>query len=117
MARSHRSLLERAIDAGVTDRAHVRDDRDLRWVRVRRRPFAGVDVDVDGDRRVRVRGPVLFDGYLGDDGGWLGRRVVRHQRHRSIVDGTLTVEGRSDNVINTGGVKVPAEAVERALAR
>jgi O-succinylbenzoic acid--CoA ligase len=34
-----------------------------------------------------------------------------------LVDGRLEVLGRADDVINTGGVKVPASAVERLLER
>ena len=78
-------------------------------------PLDGVEVDVDGTGRVRLRGPVLFDGYLGDaevvvDGGWFTTSDIGH-----IDGGVLHVDGRVDNVIVSGGVKVPAEAVESAL--
>ena len=75
----------------------------------------GVTVDVDGDGRIRVKGPVLFDGYLDGVGtpsadGWFVTSDVGR-----LDDGVLTVEGRLDNVLISGGVKVPAESVERAL--
>ena len=78
-------------------------------------PLDGVTVDVDGDGRIRVKGPVLFDGYLGGPestsvDGWFVTSDIGH-----LDGGVLTVEGRADNVLVSGGVKVPAEAVERAL--
>jgi len=78
-------------------------------------PIEGVDVAVGDEERVLIRGPVLFDGYL-DGGaaaladGWFVTSDIGR-----ITDGVLSIEGRADNVINTGGVKVPAESVERAL--
>jgi O-succinylbenzoic acid--CoA ligase len=79
------------------------------------KPLDGVSLDIDEDSRIRIKGPVLFDGYLNEDElelrqGWFVTNDVGH------FDGeVLTVDGRMDNVIVTGGVKVPAEAVERAL--
>jgi O-succinylbenzoic acid--CoA ligase len=82
-------------------------------------PLDGVSIRLVGDR-VAVSGPVLARGYRGRPdltaesfvNGWfvtsdLGR----------LVDGRLEVLGRADDVINTGGVKVPASAVERLLER
>jgi O-succinylbenzoic acid--CoA ligase len=82
-------------------------------------PLDGVRVRlVDG--RIAIAGPTLARGYRGRPdltaesfvAGWfvtsdLGR----------FVDGRLEVLGRADDVINTGGVKVPASAVERVLER
>jgi O-succinylbenzoic acid--CoA ligase len=78
-------------------------------------PLEGVMVDIDGEGRIMVKGPVLFDGYLdGDDtalsDGWFTTSDIGH-----LDDGVLTVEGRIDNVLISGGVNVPAESVERAL--
>jgi O-succinylbenzoic acid--CoA ligase len=78
-------------------------------------PLDGVSVDVDESGRVRLRGPVLFDGYLGDtdvavDGGWFTTSDLGH-----IEDGILHLDGRADSVVVSGGVKVPAESVERRL--
>jgi len=108
-------LLERARDAGVpivrtygmteTSGGCVYDGV----------PIDGVDVAVGDDGRVLIRGPVLFDGYL-DGGaaaladGWFVTSDIGR-----IADRVLSIEGRADNVINTGGVKVSAESVERAL--
>ncbi|WP_410668876.1 o-succinylbenzoate--CoA ligase [Amycolatopsis sp. cmx-4-68] len=81
-------------------------------------PLDGVRVDVSGDR-IRIAGDVLAHGYRlrpdltaeAFDGGWFttSDRGVRH------ADGRLEVLGRADDMINTGGVKVSANAIERCL--
>ncbi|MFJ7210567.1 o-succinylbenzoate--CoA ligase [Amycolatopsis sp. NPDC098790] len=81
-------------------------------------PLDGVRVDVTGDR-IRIAGDVLAHGYRRQpeltaesfDGGWFttSDRGVRHE------DGRIEVLGRADDMINTGGVKVSANAVERVL--
>jgi O-succinylbenzoic acid--CoA ligase len=81
-------------------------------------PLDGVRVDVSGDR-IRIAGDVLAHGYrLRPDltaesfsGGWFttSDRGVRHD------DGRIEVLGRADDMINTGGVKVSANAIERCL--
>ncbi len=76
-------------------------------------PLDGVEIDVV-DGRVRVRGRVLFDGYHGqpDDrqAGWF----VTEDLGR-IDDGRLTVLGRADDVVVSGGVNVPSSAVADRL--
>lgn len=118
-AASPPALVERARQAGarvittygMTETAGgcVYDGRALRGVRVR----------VDGQRRILIGGPTLATGYrLRPEltaavftGGWV--RTGDFGRVRQ--DGTLDVLGRADDVIITGGEKVPAELVERAL--
>ncbi len=76
-------------------------------------PLDGVDVRlVDG--RIDLAGPTLALGYRGERfaGGWF--RTGDLGRFRP--DGTLEVLGRADDVIVTGGEKVPPALVERALA-
>ena len=83
-------------------------------------PLDGVDLDLDerAGGRIRIRGPVLFDGYDGDpaltaetlvDGWFVTSDVGR------IEDGRLRVLGRVDDVVISGGVNVPAPAVARRL--
>ena len=82
------------------------------------RPVDGVEVRVD-DRRVLLRGPMLFDGYEDDpeltaqafDDGWL----VTHDLGEIDQDGRLWITGRDDDMITTGGVKVPGPAVAGRL--
>ncbi len=82
-------------------------------------PLDGVSLAIDEDSRVRIAGPMLFDGYDGDPAltavalrdGWfvttdLG---VLHE------DGRLQVIGRADDVVISGGVKVPTPAVAARL--
>jgi O-succinylbenzoic acid--CoA ligase len=82
-------------------------------------PLDGVELGLTGDGRVRVAGPVLFDGYLGDPtltgealvDGWF----VTSDLGVIHDDGRLEVVGRADDMLISGGVKVPAPAVARRL--
>ncbi len=83
-------------------------------------PLDGVSVATGQDGRIRVAGPVLFSGYrlrpqesaAALDGGWF----VSSDLGRVDGSGRLTVRGRADDLINTGGEKVVAAEVEAALA-
>jgi O-succinylbenzoic acid--CoA ligase len=85
------------------------------------RPLAGVQVRIGDDGEVLLAGPVLFDGYADDpertaatlQDGWLRT----HDLGRLEDDGRLKVLGRTDTVVLSGGVNVPAEAVEVMLER
>ena len=77
--------------------------------------LAGVEVRIGADDEVLLRGPMLFDGYEGDP-----ERTARVMRdgwfHTGDVgriepDGRLRVTGRLDDVIISGGVKVPGATV------
>jgi O-succinylbenzoic acid--CoA ligase len=81
-------------------------------------PLAGVRVEV-GDDGVRLAGPPLALGYRLDPeataaafaGGWFRTRDAGSLG----PDGRLTVHGRLDEVVITGGVNVAPPAVEAAL--
>ena len=83
------------------------------------RPLDGVEIRID-DGEVQLRGPMLFDGYEGDPertaavmaDGWFRTNDLG----RLDDDGRLWVSGRADDVIISGGVKVPASAVARMIA-
>jgi o-succinylbenzoate---CoA ligase len=80
-------------------------------------PLEGVEVRADDDGLLLVRGPVLLTGYRPggsplDAGGWFPTADLG----RVLPDGRVEVLGRADDVINTGGVKVHAGAVERVLS-
>ncbi|MDN4482896.1 AMP-binding enzyme [Demequina lignilytica] len=83
------------------------------------RPLDGVEVAIGPDGRIRVAGPTLAAGYAdGDDAAFetnAGRRWFVTSDLGELRDGVLTVLGRADHVINTGGVKVHPLPVERAL--
>ncbi len=82
-------------------------------------PLDGVEVRIDDDE-VQLRGPVLFEGYEGEPArtaavmkdGWFRTDDLG----RLDDDGRLWVTGRADDVIISGGVKVPARAVARMIA-
>jgi O-succinylbenzoic acid--CoA ligase len=82
-------------------------------------PLDGVGLALGVDGRVRLSGPVLFDGYQDDPGltrevlvdGWF----LTSDAGRIDEDGRLQVLGRLDDVVVTGGVNVPAPAVAARL--
>lgn len=75
------------------------------------------EVDEPGD--LWVRGPAVMDGYrhrraataAALSGGWLRTGDVV----RAGADGVLTVQGRSDDIMKVGGVKVAPAEVEAVL--
>jgi o-succinylbenzoate---CoA ligase len=79
------------------------------------RPLDGVEIRIDEDGQVLLRGPMLFDGYEGEPDrtaaafrdGWLLTNDLGHWAE----DGRLRIDGRADDVIISGGVKVPARSV------
>lgn len=83
------------------------------------RPLDGVEVRIDTDEQVLLRGPVLFDGYEGEPertaaamrDGWFLTDDLGHW----TPEGRLAVDGRVDDVVITGGVNVPASAVAAAI--
>ncbi|MEV4736093.1 MULTISPECIES: AMP-binding protein [unclassified Microbacterium] len=117
-------LRERAADLGVrlvrtygsteTSGGCVYDGVPLESVAVRA---------VDGE--LRIAGPMLADGYLGD--GDLTARNFTHDEHGIrwyrtgdlglVDDGVVRVHGRADNVIVSGGINVSLDRVERIVRR
>ncbi len=95
-------------------------------------PLDDVTVDLDPSGRIRIAGPVLAAGYRGrpdldtelfttdhDGRRWLATSDLgRWTPPGADDDGPrrLEVLGRADDVLVTGGEKVPPAAVERALA-
>jgi o-succinylbenzoate---CoA ligase len=83
-------------------------------------PLDGVTVAEGADGRLRISGPVLMNRYHGrpdltaaalQEGAF-----VTSDLGRVAPDGTVTVRGRADDVINTGGHKVVPGEVAAALA-
>jgi O-succinylbenzoic acid--CoA ligase len=83
-------------------------------------PLPGVEVALTDDGRIKLRGPMLFDGYLDDPDltaatlvdGW----YLTSDLGTVADDGRLTVLGRIDDMVISGGVKVPGPVVARRLA-
>jgi len=86
-------------------------------------PLGGVRIRLDDEGRVLIAGPVLASGYLGrpdldaeafdhsDGVRWLHTSDVGE-----LSGGLLTVLGRLDDMLVTGGAKVSPAAVERLVA-
>ncbi len=80
----------------------------------------GVAVALGNAGEVRIAGPTLFDGYVGEPDltadvlrdGWLHTQDVG----RFDLDGRLEVLGRVDDVVVSGGVNVALPVVESRLA-
>jgi O-succinylbenzoic acid--CoA ligase len=88
-------------------------------------PLDGVTVRAGGDGRLRISGPVLMNRYHGRPdltAKALERSDLKHGEFVTSdlgyvgVDGTVTVRGRADDVINTGGHKVVPGEVAAALS-
>lgn len=82
-------------------------------------PLDGVAVAIAADGRVRVGGPTLFSGYLGDAAATAEALVdgcfVTSDAGRLDDDGRLQVLGRVDDMVVSGGVNVPTAAVAARL--
>lgn len=81
-------------------------------------PLDGVEVRLDADGQIHVRGPMLLrtyrDGTAALTDGWFATGDVG----RWLPDGRLHVDGRAGDVIVTGGEKVwpePVEAIVRTV--
>jgi len=84
-------------------------------------PLPGVSVRIEGGQ-VEISGPMLAEGYLGDEpltGASFvvddGQRWYRTGDTGEVVDGVLAVTGRADNVIVSGGVNVSLDRVEQVV--
>lgn len=82
-------------------------------------PLDGVDVRIGDDKRVYLRGPMVFDGYADDVAatdevlrdGWFATSDLGELD----ADGRLRLIGRVDDVVISGGVNVALPAVTEAL--
>ena len=110
-------LLRRATDAGVTIVRTYGMTETCGGCVYDGVPLDDVRMRIADDGQVELAGPVLFDGYsdpvataavLRD--GWF-----RTGDLGEIADGVLSVIGRVDDVVQSGGVKVPLPAVTAAL--
>ncbi len=116
-----RAVLDRARDAGLRIRRSYGSSETSGGCVYDGVPIGTTTVRVvDGE--VWLGGPSLADGYIGDpalteerfvsDGG---SRWFRTADGGTLAAGTLTVTGRRDDVLISGGVKVAVAAVERVL--
>jgi acyl-CoA synthetase (AMP-forming)/AMP-acid ligase II len=81
-------------------------------------PLPGVEVECAPDGEVLVRSPALMEGYLDDPDATraaLAGGVLHTGDTGVIVDGELVVLGRTKEMVNRGGVRLPASEFELAL--
>jgi acyl-CoA synthetase (AMP-forming)/AMP-acid ligase II len=81
-------------------------------------PLPDVEVTCAADGEVLVRSPGLMDGYLDDPDATraaLAGGVLHTGDTGVMVDGELVVLGRTKEMINRGGVRLPASDFELAL--
>lgn len=84
-------------------------------------PLEGVHVREGGDGRLEIGGPVLAAGYLGGGADDFvtdpdGSRWYRTSDIGTVDErGRVSVHGRADDLINTGGMKVAPRLVEDAV--
>ncbi len=116
-----RALLDRAVAAGVRVRRSYGSSETSGGCVYDGVPIGTTTVKVvEGE--VWIGGPSLAEGYLGDPGlteerfvSDGGVRWFRTADAGSFEGGSLTVTGRRDDVLISGGVKVALAAVERVL--
>ena len=81
------------------------------------RPLDGVDLRIDGEGEISVRGPMLLrayrDGTVPSRNGWFATGDLG----RWDADGRLVVDGRRRDLIISGGENVWPEPVEAVLRR
>jgi O-succinylbenzoic acid--CoA ligase len=89
-------------------------------------PLPTTHIHIDNDRHVVLGGPMVAAGYLGEPDLTAdhfqtdadGLRWFRTDDLGALDDeGKLTITGRADDLINTGGVKVAPGPIEDALVR
>lgn len=84
------------------------------------RPAGRVEIRISDENRIQIKGPHVALGRLADgaivsiadESGWLTTGDVGH-----MSDGLLFFEGRADDVINCGGIKVDPGLLEQEVKR
>lgn len=80
-------------------------------------PLPDVEVRIEPDGRIALRGPQVFAGYLGEEQRDADDWFVTGDLGQLHEDGSFQVLGRADDVIVTGGENVDPAAVEAVLSQ
>ncbi|MDN5761479.1 MAG: AMP-binding protein [Microlunatus sp.] len=111
-------LLDRAADAGIRVVTTYGMSETCGGCVYDGRPLDGVEVAVDHHGRIAIGGPTLFAGYRLDPGATaetlVEGRLLTRDRGR-LSESRLTVLGRLDDVVISGGLNVDLGAVERGV--
>jgi O-succinylbenzoic acid--CoA ligase len=81
-------------------------------------PLEGVEISITAENLIAIKGPVLAETYIGAEALWDSVMKVGwfiSADFGKIEDGKLIVEGRSDDVVISGGENISLSEVERAL--
>ncbi|CAN7186927.1 o-succinylbenzoate--CoA ligase [Knoellia sp. LjRoot47] len=121
-AATHPDLLTRAAEAGVTAVTTYGMSETAGGCVYDGRPLDGMTVDLDDDGRISLRGATVAHGYLGGPDLTRATFPVPGTFRTDDIghldpDGRLRVDGRIDDLVNTGGLKVAPRLVEEAVAR
>ncbi|WP_353952713.1 o-succinylbenzoate--CoA ligase [Knoellia sp. S7-12] len=125
-AATHPDLLVRAADAGVTAVTTYGMSETAGGCVYNGTPLDGTEVFLDQDGRIHLAGDTVAHGYLGDPAHTAtafptlpgrGRVFLTDDIGHLDEDGKLRVDGRIDDLVNTGGLKVAPRLVEEAVAR
>lgn len=117
-------LLERAVEArlpvlpsyGMTETCgQIATLRPGSKVERKAHPLPGVELRIESDGRIAVRGPMVSPGYLGEPDRGTGSWLMTGDLGKLDPDGALRVLGRADNVIVSGGENIDPEVIEAAL--
>ena len=80
-------------------------------------PLPGVDIRIDPDDRIAVRGPMLSPGYVREPDRGAEDWLVTGDLGTIDDDGALRVTGRADTIIVSGGENIDPAVVEATLLR
>jgi len=80
-------------------------------------PLDGVDVRIDEDGEIHLRGPMLLRAYRDGRAALVDGWLATGDLGRWLPDGRLHVDGRRGDLIISGGENVWPDPVERALRR
>lgn len=72
-------------------------------------PLDGVELKIEADSRIAIRGPVLANGVANQSGWFLTSDLGE------LIDGRLKVIGRANRVLNSGGIKVSLDLIEESI--
>jgi O-succinylbenzoic acid--CoA ligase len=78
-------------------------------------PLPGVELRIEPDHRIAVRGPMVSPGYLGEPDRDPGSWFVTGDLGELNLDGSLRVLGRADSIIVSGGENIDPEMIEASL--
>lgn len=105
-------------EASRTTFLHISDVADDQLESVGR-PVGATEVEISSSGRIRIRGPHVAPWRIGTEGlvdlrdaeGWLQTNDMGH-----LQDGFLYYDGRADDLINCGGMKINPDLLESRIA-